>query len=75
MSQFSKADLELTMERLGTDMRDTIYIGNKYGYTGCTSPIMALDDRLKTELFKDDDIVIFCSVASGYSMTALLYKW
>jgi 3-oxoacyl-[acyl-carrier-protein] synthase-3 len=75
MSQFSKADLKLTMEQLGTDMKETIYIGNKYGYTGCTSPIMALDDRLKSKQFSEDEIVIFCSVASGYSMTALLYKW
>ncbi len=75
MSQFSKADLELTMTSLGTDMKDSIYIGNKYGYTGCTSPIMALDDRLKSEKFNKDEIIIFCSVASGYTMTALLYKW
>jgi 3-oxoacyl-[acyl-carrier-protein] synthase-3 len=75
MSQFSKADLALTMKQLGTDMKETIYIGNKYGYTGCTSPIMALDDRLQSEKFNADDLVIFCSVASGYSMTALLYKW
>ncbi|MDF2542518.1 MAG: putative 3-oxoacyl-(acyl-carrier-protein) synthase [Herbinix sp.] len=75
MSQFSKADLELTMERLGTDMSNTIYIGDKYGYTGCTSPIMALDEKLHTEAIEKDEYSIFCSVASGYSMTALLYKW
>lgn len=75
MSQFSKADLELTMEMLGTDMEDTIFIGNKYGYTGCTSPIMALDERLKAAGFDENEIVVFCSVASGYSMEALLYKW
>lgn len=75
MSQFSKADLELTMTSLGTDMKDSIYVGNRYGYTGCTSPIMALDDKLKMEKFSDGEIVIFCSVASGYSMAALLYKW
>lgn len=75
MSQFSKADLELTMKRLGVSMEDTMYIGDKYGYTGCTSPIMALVDRLNSEKFNRDEIIIFCSVASGYSMTALLYKW
>lgn len=75
MSQFSKADLELTMTCLGTDMESSIFVGNKYGYTGCTSPIMALDDKLKLGKFKKDEIVVFCSVASGYSMTALLYKW
>lgn len=75
MSQFSKTDLDHTMASLGTDMKDCIYIGNKYGYTGCTSPIMALDDKLKSHKFKKDEIIVFCSVASGYSMTALLYEW
>ena len=75
MSQFSKSDLGQTMTSLRTDMKDCIYIGNKYGYTGCTSPIMALDDKLKSHKFKKDEIIVFCSVASGYSMTALLYKW
>ncbi|WFR56300.1 3-oxoacyl-[acyl-carrier-protein] synthase III C-terminal domain-containing protein [Anaerocolumna sp. AGMB13025] len=75
MSQFSKTDLELTMRQLNTDMSRAFYIGDKYGYTGCTSPIMALEDKLKTAHFNQDELVIFCSVASGYSMTALLYQW
>lgn len=75
MSQFSKSDVELTMSNLGASIENSIFIGNKYGYTGCTSPIMALDEKLKTEHFDADDLIVFCSVASGYSMTALLYKW
>ncbi|MDF2907073.1 MAG: putative 3-oxoacyl-(acyl-carrier-protein) synthase [Herbinix sp.] len=75
MSQFSYADLELTMDRLGVSMDKTTYIGNQYGYSGCTSPIMALDDRLSKEQFVKNELTIFCSVASGYTMTALLYKW
>lgn len=75
MSQFSKFDVGLTMEKLGASSDQAIFIGHKYGYTGCASPIMALDDRLKREEFNKDDISIFCSVAGGYTMAALLYKW
>lgn len=75
MSQFSQNDVQLTMEKLGAELHQTTFVGDKYGYTGCCSPIMALDDKLKEEKFKDDDIIIFCSVASGYTMTALVYKW
>jgi len=75
MSQFSKADLELTIDMLGASKHQATFVGDKYGYTGCTSPIMALDDRLSVEEFKKDDITIFCSVAGGYTMAALLYKW
>ncbi len=75
MSQFSYSDLELTMDRLGVGMERATFIGNQYGYSGCTSPIMALDDKLSQEQIEKDDLSIFCSVASGYTMTALLYKW
>lgn len=75
MSQFSKFDVGLTMEKLGASFDQATFVGHKYGYTGCTSPIMALDDRLKREEFNKEDISIFCSVAGGYTMAALLYKW
>ncbi|MFD3156268.1 3-oxoacyl-ACP synthase III family protein [Haloimpatiens sp. FM7330] len=75
MSQFSKTDIELTMNKLGSSMDKITFVGDKYGYTGCTSPIMALDDGLKSNKFKKDDIVVFCSIATGYSMNSLLYKF
>lgn len=75
MSQFSKFDLELTMEKLSVDLSKAIFIADKYGYTGCASPFMALDDKLKSHSFSKDDTIVFCSVAAGYSMAALLYKW
>lgn len=75
MSQFSKFDLELTLNKLKVDLSKATFVGDKYGYTGCTSPIMALDDRLQIEEFKKDNLIIFCSVAAGYTMAALLYKW
>ena len=75
MSQFSKFDLELTLNKLQVDLSKATFIGDKYGYTGCTSPVMALDDNLKKHKFKKDNLIVFCSVAAGYSMAALLYQW
>lgn len=75
MSQFSKFDLELTLNKLKVDLSKATFIGDRYGYTGCTSPIMALDDNLQIQKFEEDSMIVFCSVAAGYSMAALLYKW
>lgn len=75
MSQFSKFDVELTMKKLGTQLSEATFIGDKYGYTGCCSPIMALEEKLKDRNFKENDLSIFCSVAGGYTMAGLLYKW
>lgn len=75
MSQFSIEALELTMEKLKTSMDKVTYIGDKYGYTGPTSPIMALNEKLKKTSFFQNEHIIFCSVAGGMSMSAILYKW
>lgn len=75
MSQFSKEDIVETMDKLGADMSMATFVGDKYGYAGCTSPIMALDYRLKKEKFAKEDLVVFCSAGAGYTAGALLYKW
>lgn len=104
MSQFSRHDVNLTMEKLGATMEKATFIADKYGYTGCASPIMAMCEdhvnqfylyegfndvavtkekpEVKTmdklplnQRFQKGDVVVFCSVAAGYSMTALLYKY
>ncbi|MBS4535619.1 ketoacyl-ACP synthase III [Clostridium sp. D2Q-14] len=75
MSQFSKNDIKITLEKLGSDYDKATFVADKYGYTGSASPIMALNERLKKEKFMDEELIIFCSVAAGYTMQALSYKW
>lgn len=75
MSQFSKSDIEKTLEKFGANMEKATFVGDKYGYTGSASPIMALAERLQQQPFHEDDLIVFCSVAAGYSMSSILYKW
>ncbi|MCM1283979.1 MAG: hypothetical protein NC180_09260 [Muribaculaceae bacterium] len=71
-SQFSDADNLLTLEKLGVDKERYIFVGDHYGYTGTSSPIMALHDLW--DHMAQTGYLIFCSVAAGYSMNAILYK-
>lgn len=71
-SQFSDADNQLTLEKLGVDKEKYIFVGDKYGYTGVSSPIMALNEVWDS--LKPEGYLVFCSVAAGYSMNAVLYK-
>ncbi|WP_130805291.1 ketoacyl-ACP synthase III [Senegalia massiliensis] len=75
MSQFSKDDIKVTLEKLGNTSEQATFIADKYGYTGSASPIMALNERLEKENFIEGDLIVFCSVAAGYTMQALSYKW
>ncbi|EGD46447.1 Beta-ketoacyl-acyl-carrier-protein synthase III [Ruminiclostridium papyrosolvens DSM 2782] len=74
-SQFSKADIMATIEKLNVMEERIIYVGNKYGYTGPTSPILALNEAKKTNKIVEGSYAILCSVGSGYTMGALLYKF
>ena len=71
-SQFSDADNLLTLEKLGVSRDKYVFVGDKYGYTGVSSPIMALNE-VWNEL-PQEGYMLFCSVAAGYSMNAVLYK-
>lgn len=75
MSQFSKEDVDLTLRKLGAEIDQATFVGDKYGYTGPASPVMALNERIREEKFDRNDITVFCSVGGGYTMAALLYKW
>lgn len=74
-SQFSKSDVEITLEKLDVSLDKYTFIGDKYGYTGCTSPFFALYEAIKSGKIHKGDKVIFRSVGGGYTMGAVLYQF
>lgn len=74
-SQFSRPDAELTLNKLNVSLDKSTFVGHKYGYTGNTSPLFAMDEALKKKRIAAGSKVIFISVAGGYSMCALLYEF
>ena len=51
------------------------YVGDVYGYTGATSPILALHHMLQQGTIKTGSIAIFASVGTGLILGANLYKF
>lgn len=74
-SQFNKSEIEETLVKLKVNLDKYTFVGYKYGYTGATSPIFALDEALKTNVVKKGMKVIFCSVGIGFTMCAVLYQF
>ena len=76
-SQFSKTDIIETARKLEVDFNkdNFTYIGDEYGYTGPTSPILALYHAVKENKVKEDSYAVLCSVAAGYTMGSILYKF
>ena len=73
-SQFSKAFIDemLGIYSLGEDK--LTYVGDKYGYTGVSSPFVALYDALHENKVKQGDNLVFCSIGAGYNINSILYK-
>ena len=72
-SQFSKPDVEVTLDKLGVTHDKYTFIADKYGYTGCCSPFFAYHEALLNKKISDGSKTIFCSVGAGYTMSAILY--
>ncbi len=73
-SQFSKPDAESTLVKLGLDPDKHTFVGEQYGYTGCTSPFFALNEAIKLNKVTEGSTVVFCSVGAGFSMSAVLFR-
>jgi len=77
LSQYSKQFLIETAKILNIDnyKEKFPYIGDKYGYTGTTSPIFALHEALTTKEIEPGSKAVFCSVGAGVAMCSLLYSF
>lgn len=74
-SQFTVPDSLLALDKLGLSHDKTTYVGNEYGYTGTTSPVLALDRALKTGKIREGETVILCSMGSGTTVSVLLFRF
>jgi 3-oxoacyl-[acyl-carrier-protein] synthase-3 len=74
-SQFTNHAAKATLEKLDIDKENLTYVGNEYGYTGVTSPIMALHRALETGKINKGSKVIFISVGSGSTTSAILFEF
>lgn len=52
-----------------------IYVGDKYGYTGTSSPFLALHDAIKEGKVKRGDYVALWSVGTNWTTCALVIKY
>lgn len=74
-SQFTHPDARITLQKLGLEESRTTYIGDEFGYTGTTSPILALDRALKTGKINKGDYVTLASMGTGSLISVLLFRF
>lgn len=75
LSQFSYKNIVYLREKMNIEEKKSIYIGDTYGYTGTSSPFIALYEALKDGRVKRGDYVMFWTVAAGTTHIAVLIKY
>jgi len=75
LSQYTYKNIEYLREKLDIPEKNSIYIGDTYGYTGTTSPFIALYTAINNGQVRRGDYVMLWTVGAGYVHIALLLKY
>ncbi|MGN0145463.1 MAG: 3-oxoacyl-ACP synthase III family protein [Clostridium sp.] len=73
-SQFSISVFNAIREKCGISMDKGIYVGDKYGYTGTSSPFFAYTEGVNNGKIKEGDLVFFTTVGTGDSISSMLMR-
>lgn len=74
-SQLAYKNITYLREKMNIEEEKSIYIGDIYGYTGTTSPFIALYEAISKGQVKRGDYVMFWTVAAGSIHISLLLKY
>ncbi|MGL4735828.1 MAG: 3-oxoacyl-ACP synthase III family protein [Cellulosilyticaceae bacterium] len=68
ISEYLWKELELTSDHV-------CYVGDRYGYTGATSPFVSLYHAVHEQRVKDGEYIIFCSGGAGGTLNMIVYRY
>lgn len=75
LSQFAKKNIDYVCSELEEDIEKFTFVGDEFGYTGTTSPVIALAKALEQEELEIGDYVIFWTVGAGTTCVCVLYQY
>lgn len=74
-SQFSIVNINHLKEAFNLSQDKIAYIGDKFGYTGTTSPLLALYHAIEDGRVQRGDKVLLWTIGIGYQLIAVLYQY
>lgn len=75
ISQFALGDTLKIQEHYRLKKEQMIYIGDRFGYTGSSSPFIALHEGIASGQIKRGDYIVFWTVGAGHQFIAMLMKY
>lgn len=73
-SQFAKPFFDSIADKCEIPSEKRIYVGDKYGYTGTSSPFFAFTEGVASKKIKKGDVVFFTTVGVGISICSMLVR-
>ena len=74
-SQFALSNILKIQQELGFKDEQISYVGDRFGYTGTSSPFIALHETIESEDIHRGDHVLFWTVGAGFKLVAMLFKY
>ena len=74
-SQFSLANIIKIQEKFDIQDNQIVYVGDRFGYTGTSSPFLALNEAINSGSIKRGDYILFWTIGAGYQLVAMLFKY
>jgi len=72
-TQFSEAAIKKVANALEYPEEQFKYVGDRYAYTGTSSPLLAYYHANEAGEIAPEDVLVFCSVGSGLTAASVLY--
>ena len=74
-SQLALKNIVLASEDLEEDIEKFKFVGDEFGYTGTTSPMLAYARSIEDKELQIGDYVVFWTVGAGTTCATVLYKY
>lgn len=75
LSQFAYGDTAKIQDHFDLPTNKMNFIGDRFGYTGTSSPFIALHEAVKEGRIKRGDHLLFWTVGAGHQFVAMLFKY
>ncbi|MBP2242465.1 3-oxoacyl-[acyl-carrier-protein] synthase-3 [Cytobacillus eiseniae] len=75
LSQFSIANIKRVQSHFDIEDHKIMYIGDQFGYTGTSSPFIALHEGIQTGRIKRGDTVLFWTIGGGFQLACMLFTY
>lgn len=74
-SQFVLANVERIKDNYSLRDDQVLFVGDKYGYTAASSPLLALYEGIKAGKVTRGDTILFYTIGTGHLIIAMLFKY